>query len=110
MIKNILSAEVETNMTFEKRRHPRKEVPYHLADCMLSHTGNEISFVGLICNYSDSGVCLNTTQGLNAGQTITIKCKDPELTKTAVVRWAKNETVCSFKIGLEFIENSAVSQ
>ena len=110
MIKNSSSVEGGTNMTLERRRHPRKEVPYNLADCILSHTGNEISFVGLICNYSKSGVCLNTTQGLDAGQTITIKSKDLELSKTAVVRWAKNESVCSYKIGLEFVEISPAPQ
>jgi len=91
-------------MEIERRRHPRYEVPYTLAECVLSHSDSEVNFVGLICNHSKSGVCINTSLELNTGQTITIKSKDLSLSKDAIVRWARNESACSFKIGLEYVE------
>ena len=88
----------------ERRRHARYEVSYNIAECVLTHSENAENFVGLVCNYSESGICIITCQALAAGQKIMIKCKEPELTppKTAIVRWAKNDSVCSCKAGLEF--------
>lgn len=95
--------EVEKDMKVEKRRHPRSEFPYTVAECVLSHDGSEVNFVGLICNCSESGVCLHTSHALTNGQTIRIQSEDPKLSETAIVRWFKNESACSYKIGLEFI-------
>ena len=90
-------------MQVEKRRHPRYEVPYTVAECILTHDGSEINFIGLICNYSKSGICIHTAQPLATGQTIDIQSEDPKLSETAIVRWAKDESVSSYRIGLEFI-------
>ena len=91
-------------MEFEqKRKHPRYEVPYTIAECVLSNDENEVSFIGLIRNYSKGGVCIHTSQPLATGQTISIESKDPKLSETAVVRWFKDESVSSFRVGLVFI-------
>ena len=86
-----------------KRRHPRYEVPYTVAECVLSHDESEVNFIGLICNYSKGGVCLYTSQPLATGQTISLQSKDPKLSEKATVRWAKDESVSSYRIGLEFV-------
>lgn len=91
-------------MKNERRKYPRHEVPYTLAECVLGHSDREVDFVGFICNHSECGVCINTSLELNTGQTITITSKDLELSKKAIVRWARNESTCSYKIGLEFVE------
>ena len=86
-----------------KRKYPRYEVPYTVAECVLSHDESEVNFIGLICNYSEAGVCIHTAQPLATGQTINIKSVDPKLSETAVVRWFKDESVSSYRIGLEFV-------
>ena len=91
-------------MEFEqKRKYPRYEVPYTVAECVLSHDESEVSFIGLIRNYSKGGVCIHTSQSLTTGQTISIESKDPKLSETAIVRWLKDDSVSSFRVGLEFI-------
>ena len=91
-------------MEFEnRRRYPRYEVPYTVAECALSHNESEVIFVGLLCNYSKGGACMHTAQPLAIGQRISIESKDPKLSETAVVRWFKDESVSSFRVGLEFI-------
>ena len=91
-------------MEFEqKRRHPRYEVPYTVAECVLSHDESEVNFIGLICNYSKGGVCIHTAHPLATGQTISIQSEDPKLSETAIVRWFNDESVTSFRVGLEFI-------
>ena len=91
-------------MEFEqKRKYPRYEVPYTVAECVLSHDESEVSFIGLIRNYSKGGVCIHTSQPLGKGQTISIESKEPKLSETAIVRWFKDESVSSFRVGLEFV-------
>jgi hypothetical protein len=91
-------------MEFEnKRRHPRYEVPYTVAECVLSHDESEINFIGLICNYSKGGVCIHTSHPLNEGEKISIQSDNPKLSETAIVRWFKDESLSSFRVGLEFI-------
>jgi hypothetical protein len=87
----------------QKRRHPRYEVPYTVAECVLSRDEREINFIGLICNYSKGGVCIHTAHALDTGQTISIESKDPKLSETAIVRWFKDESAYSYRVGLEFI-------
>jgi hypothetical protein len=87
----------------EKRRHPRYEVPYTVAECVLSHNESEVNFIGLICNYSESGLCIHTSQALSTGQEIRIQSEEPKLSEKAIVRWTKDESAFSFRIGLEFI-------
>ena len=90
-------------MKVQKRRHPRYEVPYTVAECALTRDESEVNFTALICNYSEAGICLHSSQALTNGQTIKIQSKDPKLSETAVVRWFKNESICSYRIGLEFV-------
>jgi len=91
-------------MEFEqKRRYPRYEVPYTVAECVLSQDAREVNFIGLICNYSKGGACIHTAQPLAIGETISIQSEDPKLSETAIVRWFKDESVSSYRIGLEFI-------
>ena len=101
--KTISTDKVKKDVNVERRRHPRHEVPYTIAECVISHDGSEINFVGLICNYSESGVCLHTSQILTVGQKIRIQSTDPGLSETAIVRWSKNESAFSYRVGLEFI-------
>ena len=88
----------------ERRRHARYAASYKIAECIMKHSESAVNFVGLVCNYSESGICIITCQALAAGQKISIRCKEPELftPKTAIVRWAKSESSCSCKAGLEF--------
>jgi hypothetical protein len=91
-------------MEFEnRRRHPRYEVPYTVAECALIHAESEVNFIGLICNYSEGGVCIHTSQPLSIGERISIQSENPKLSQTATVRWFKDESVSSYRIGLEFI-------
>ena len=96
--------EANTPGNVERRRHTRYEVSYNIAECVLTHSESAAKFVGLVCNYSKSGICIITYQALSAGQKIAIKCKKPQLSNptTAIVRWAKNDSSCSCKAGLEF--------
>ena len=89
-------------MGIEKRNHPRYEVPCSLAECALEYEYTEVKFIGLVCNCSLSGMCLQTSQPLTTGQRIKIKSKDPKLSETAIVRWFKNESVCAYRAGSEF--------
>ena len=95
--------ENEKNQYAQQRKHPRYEVPYTVAECVLTRDESEVKFTGLICNYSKSGICLHTSQALDTGQTIRFQSKEPRLSETAIVRWFKNESICSFRVGLEFI-------
>ena len=90
-------------MKVQRRRHPRYEVPYTVAECALTRDESEVIFTALICNYSESGICLHTSQTVTTGQEIKIQSKEPKLSETAIVRWFKNESICSYRIGLEFV-------
>ena len=85
-----------------ERRCPRYDVPWTLVEYHIDSDMHQGPYVGVVVNASDLGLCLNTTEQLDVGQTMKIDSPLLEFCKTAVVRWVENITISFCKAGLEF--------
>jgi PilZ domain len=88
----------------EKRRQQRYDLTAIVRYARSSDTSDNVSRRGVIKNYSQSGICLITTQPLAEGQEIVVINLAVASSKKAIVRWQQKISDDSYNIGLEYIK------
>lgn len=86
----------------DQRKHQRQDLFYTAVEYILiSDIANE-TFIGFTLNFSNSGLCIYTSELLNEGQKIIIKSCFPVHSKKAIVSWVEKCDDVFYKIGLFF--------
>ena len=92
----------------ERRRQKRYDLMAGVQYARSSDTSDSGSRRGLIKNYSQSGVCLITTQPLAEGLEIVVINLAVDSSKKAIVKWQQKISSDSYNIGLEYIQRTVV--
>lgn len=94
---------MQQEMSFDKRRHKRKEtvsaVEYDIASSIADET-----FDGVIVNDSKSGLCILTTTPLLEDDKIILRSTVYSIPQIASVRWSNNYNNLYYRVGLEFLK------
>jgi hypothetical protein len=92
----------------EKRRQQRYDLTAVVQYARSSDSSDNVSRRGVIKNYSQSGVCLITTQPLAEGLEIVVINLAIGSSKKAIVKWQQKISNDSYNIGLEYIKRPVV--
>ncbi len=88
-------------MASEKRRHDRDAFSQTIYYALEPRLPGSV-LIGLMVNYSCSGLCVETHRPLKKGQEIVIHSALFADLMPAVVRWSKAGGGAAFRVGLEF--------
>ncbi len=88
-------------MASGKRRHNRDAFSQMIYYALQPSISDSV-LIGLMVNYSCSGLCMETHRPLKEGQEIVIHSALFADMMPAVVRWSKSDADTTFKVGLEF--------
>ena len=88
-------------MEFEKRKYSRCDFSQIILYSLLPNIDDEVT-TGLLQDFSYSGLCIRTHHPLQEGQEIVVKSTLLNNSITAVVRWCRDPSNTTYKVGLEF--------
>jgi hypothetical protein len=90
------------NMSSDKRRHERKDTITAIEYRTKGIVADE-AFEGVICNISEAGFCLLSTNPLSRGDKIEIMNNQHIPSQEASVCWSSKCNGLYYKIGLQFV-------
>jgi len=86
----------------ERRKYRRNELTAGVQYTYPSEFSETI-LKGTITNYSNAGICLIVSQPLAEGREIIVRSMGLSSSKRAIVRWQKNISRYTYRLGLEYI-------
>ena len=87
-------------MELEKRKYSRCGFSQIILYSLLTDIDDKVS-TGLLQDFSYSGMCIMTLHPFQEGQEIVIKSTLLDNSITAVVRWCRDTSDSTYKVGLE---------
>jgi len=85
------------------RKYPRYDYPSTIEYALGSQADDEVVRKGVTIDLSTMGLCMYIFDPLPQGQKIIIKSALPVDSRTAVIRWTRNEESSLYRSGLMFI-------